>query len=110
MFNIAKDIAFSTTAKSLLNRKLSKFGELSHLDLDSNKEAIELELLLKGETTPLQIRIKGYTIEEIEGQHYLTVEEVQTSRVWINALVESYVNDKKFKISKKHVRLIRRVL
>ncbi|CAA6814140.1 MAG: Unknown protein [uncultured Sulfurovum sp.] len=110
MFNIAKDIAFSTTAKRLLNRKLSKFGELSHLDFNSNKDAIELELLLKGETAPLQIRIKGYTVEEIEGQNYLTIQNIQTSREWMNEVVQSYVNEKKFKISKKQVRLIRRVL
>ena len=33
MFNIAKDIAFSATGKNLINRKLDKFGEITHLTL-----------------------------------------------------------------------------
>ncbi|CAA6825194.1 MAG: Unknown protein [uncultured Sulfurovum sp.] len=110
MFNMAKDIAFSATGKSLLNRKIDRFGKISHLEFDSNKEVIELEVILKGETAPLQVLITGYTLQKIEGKHYLRIQNIKTSREWLNQVVEDYVQNKEFNVPKKYVRLIRKVL
>ena len=110
MFNMAKDIAVSATGKSLLNKKMDKFGEITHLEFDSNKDEIELEVILKGETAPLKVMIKGYTIREVEGINYLRIQNIRTSREWLNHVVEDYVHGKEFKIPKKYVRLIRKVL
>ena len=110
MFNMAKDIAVSATGKSLLNKKLTKFGEISHLEFDSNKDEIELEVILKGETAPLKVLIKGYTLAEKEGKHYLSIQNIETSREWLNHVAKDYVHDKEFKVPKKYVRLIRKIL
>ena len=110
MFNMAKDIAFSATGKNLLNRKLDKFGEITHLEFDSNKDEIELEVVLKGETAPLKVILKGYTLTEVEGKHYIRIQNIRTSREWLNHVVEDYVHGKEFKVPKKYVRLIRKVL
>lgn len=110
MFNIAKDMAFSTTGKSLLNRKLDKFGEITHLNLDSNDDTIELEVLLKGELAPLKVIVNGYTFTQRDGIHYISIQNIKTSREWLNHVVQDYVHDKEFKVPKKYVRMIKKIL
>lgn len=110
MFNMAKDIALSSTGKSLLNRKLDKFGEISHLNLDSTKDEIELEVLLKGELAPLKVILKGYTFSQRDGVHYISIQNIKTSREWLNHVVQDYVHGKEFKVPKKYVRLIKKIL
>lgn len=110
MFNMAKDIALSSTGKSLLNRKLDRFGEISHLNLDSTKDEIELEVLLKGELAPLKVILKGYTFTQRDGVHYISIQNIKTSREWLNHVVQDYVHGKEFKVPKKYVRLIKKIL
>jgi len=110
MFNMAKDIALSSTGKSLLNRKLDRFGEISHLNLDSTKDEIELEVLLKGELAPLKVILKGYTFTQRDGVHYISIQNIKTSREWLNHVVQDYVHGKEFQVPKKYVRLIKKIL
>ena len=110
MFNMAKDIALSTTGKNILNKKLDKFGEITHLNLDSNGDTIELEVLLKGELAPLKVIINGYTFTQREEIHYISIQDIKTSREWLNHVVQDYVHGKEFKVPKKYVRLIKRIL
>jgi S-adenosylmethionine synthetase len=110
MFNLAKDLALSATGKNLINKKLDKFGEITHLNLDSKDDTIELEILLKGELAPLKVIIKGYTFTQKDDVHYISIQNIKTSREWLNHVVQDYVHDKEFKVPKKYVRLIKKIL
>jgi hypothetical protein len=71
-----------------LNSKLGRYGEMLKLEIDSKQKTISLEILPKGETTPIQVRIGNYEI--IEGDEGgLKLGDIQTSREWMTELIKT---------------------
>jgi len=68
--------------------------------------------MLKGEVEPLKVELKDYTIVEKDGQELFEFTEVETSREWINILIETFVKDKsnKIEIPQEYAKLIKMVL
>jgi hypothetical protein len=73
-----KDLAVSKALKTLGERYVSQFGKIMSLKLDSKKKEIDIELLLKGDSDPIEVHIKGRRYRYIErvdegpcsGPHY----------------------------------------
>lgn len=82
-----KDIAAAEAAKYLINEyQLQRFGEISNLTIDSQNKEIHCSLKLKGETEPILCQAKIQVRHEVEGQSFILVERVNTSREWITLL------------------------
>jgi len=105
-----KDKALSTTILSILNKKLKKFGTISELRLDTKNKKIRLKIGLKGELESLLITIHKYEIKEIDEKHYLIVQDIDTSREWINLVAKEYFHNEKFEIPKKFVKITKAVI
>ncbi len=45
-----------------------------------------------------------------DGVHYISIQNIKTSREWLNHVVQDYVHDKEFKVPKKYVRMIKKIL
>ncbi|CAA6802278.1 MAG: Unknown protein [uncultured Sulfurovum sp.] len=105
-----KDLALSTAIKTLINKKLSKFGgTVTALMLNTKEQKIELKIGLKGELEPLQVVVNHYEIIEEQGTTYLMVSNIETSREWMNLVAENYLHKKRFTIPKKYVKTIKTV-
>ena len=57
-----KDKALSKALEALGQRYAGKFGKIMELKLDSANREIHLTILLKGESEPVIIHVKGYEI------------------------------------------------
>lgn len=108
MFSISlKDAAMSKAVQIALNRYIKEYGAILHLNLDSENKTIEVEILLEGEVEPLAVKVGKYEIVEENGANYIKVQDVHTSRVWLNTLASSYLEDKKFPVPAEYVKLLK---
>ena len=113
MFNLlnkGKDVALSATIKKLLNMKIEKYGAVHLLELDSNQKTMKIEVLLKGEQEILEAKVHKYSIEERDEKYFLVLHDVETSREWINLVIEDYLNKEEFELPEKYVSMIKAVI
>jgi len=113
MFNIlnkGKDIALSATIKKLLNMKIEKYGTIQLLELDSNEKTMKIDVSLKGEESILQAKVHKYSIEQKGKEYFLVLHHVETSREWINLVIEDYLKKEEFNLPEKYVSMIKAVI
>lgn len=105
-----KDHVVCSGAKALINQKIAKVGECTHLDIDTRARIISATLLFKGESDSVKMRITSYSIMEIEGQCYAQMGGFESSRPWLTAIAKGLVVGSKIKISRKLYDLLRMLL
>ncbi len=94
----AKDKAFETSAKAILNSKIGNFGRVTRLQIDSTRKTLVLEVELKGEVAPISIQVHRYDVVERGGETFVRVEQVDASREWIGLALNQYLVGQEFKI------------
>jgi hypothetical protein len=85
-----KDLALQAGAKHYANQHIQKYGQITNLQIDSATRTIHFEILLKGEATPLTGSAK-YQPKFDGEKKLLEFTEIQTSREWINLLIQDFV-------------------
>src|ERR1043165_7810528 len=97
-----KDRGASYLAKHQINKQLEPYGTMLRLQIDSTKKAVQLELMLKGETHPIIVSIDEYVIQEDASGLNLLVKKISTSREWITVVGEKFLVGRKIPISKEY--------
>lgn len=93
-----KDRAIVAAARSQLQRHLDGFGEITRLELDTRAKNLEAEVMLKGEVSPVSIRVGRYEIVRRNGEAFVVVHDVSASRPWIGAAIERHVAGREFRL------------
>ena len=98
--NNAKDRLLTTGARARLNKLIERYGTLVDLQLNTVDRSLSLTLLLKGEGTPIEIRVHEYTLFTEDGQSVLVIDgsKIDTSREWLTALIRDQVVEKRLVI------------
>ena len=98
--NNAKDRLLATGAKARFNKLIERYGTLVDLQLNTVDRSLSLTLLLKGEGTPIEIRVHEYTLFTEDGQSVLVIDgsKIDTSREWLTALIRDQVVEKRLVI------------
>ena len=98
--NNAKDRLLATGAKAHVNKLIERYGTLVDLQLNTVYRSLSLTLLLKGEGTPIEIRVHEYTLLTTDGKSVLVIDgtKVDTSREWLTALIRDRVVEKRLVI------------
>ena len=73
-----------------LNLKFRIIGRVTTISVDSQNRTINLQLDLRGESAPVEVKVHGYTLREEKGAAFLELGFVETSRKWVNALLERH--------------------
>jgi hypothetical protein len=82
-------------ARQTLNRiYLEPYGCLTELVIDAKSKSLSLKLELKGESQPLEIRVKQYQLIERGEETFLELGEIATSREWLDTLLREHLNEK----------------
>jgi hypothetical protein len=89
-----KKFASSAARQTLNSTWLQPYGNLTELEIDAENKTLALTLELKGESQPLQIRIKHYELVDRGDETYLELGEIETSREWVNTLLREHLNEK----------------
>ncbi len=88
--------SFATAAaRNTLNSSyLQPYGTLTKLEVDSHNKSLFLILDLKGESQLIEIRVKHYQLVDRNGDTFLEVGEIETSREWVNTLLREHLLEK----------------
>ncbi len=82
-------------AKSYINQKIQGFGEVTSLQIDPNAKTIFLEASLKGESSPVVVKVLQYEVISSPDGAYLVLKRFETSREWITAVLNQYVTEQR---------------
>jgi hypothetical protein len=94
-----KDWLIEKTVPSLLNdRVLKPYGELLNFKFNSSQRSAEGEIMLKGETQPVRLRIGSYDLVEENGRTFAIINDLVTSREWMTRLAQQFVVGKRFEL------------
>lgn len=86
-----KDALLSTCIKPFIQTKLKPYGTMTSLNIDSVAKSIDITLDLKGEPAPVEIHVRNYQLVETHGNTSIRIGEIETSREWINRLLQAYL-------------------
>jgi hypothetical protein len=98
--NNAKDRLLATGAKARFNKLIERYGTLVDLQLNTVERSLSLTLQLKGEGTPIEIRVHEYTLLTVDGKSVLVIDgsKIDTSREWLTALIRDRIVEKRLVI------------
>lgn len=98
--NPAKDFLLAGAVKLWFNQTHQRYGKMTHIRIDSQNHRIEVELDLRGESSPIQLALKSYELGSEAGETFITLGQIETSREWINQLIRDYLppDRKRFKV------------
>lgn len=94
--NKAKDVALQFVAAWIVNKyHLKKLGQMTKLQLDSDKQEIFITLDLHGEQSPVELTIHYRLLSST----MIEITDVRSSREWIATLVNEMVPAEQKKIT-----------
>jgi hypothetical protein len=99
---ISKDRAVSKILALAVAPMIGRYGKLISLRLDTSSRIIDLEILLKGETLPISVRMIDYGMITEGERHFVTCGKVSVSREWMKILAEELLQDKVFELPSKY--------
>jgi len=102
-----KDTALSVMVKKAVNIKIKEIGEMVEFKLDSIGKTIECEVMLKGEKEPLKVHVGSYSLYvDSDGKTKMRVEDIVTSREWINTVLSTAMVPKEFELSEEVAKIL----
>lgn len=81
--------------KLWFNQTQKRYGNMTTIQIDSTAKTIHIELELKGEASPVQVDVKSYELSTDAGEAFIELGEIQTSREWINHLIDDFLPPEK---------------
>ena len=87
--------------RGLLNPRLSAFGEIANLSLDTARRRARVRFALRGESEPIDIDIRKYAIAHGDEGDWLIVGDAVASREWVTAAMHQFVVGRRFHVSPK---------
>ena len=88
----------AAAARAALNAQyLQPYGSITELKIDSNNKSLFVTLALKGEHEPVEIRVPRYELVQRGGETFLELDEIITSREWLNVLLREHLAEKVIK-------------
>jgi hypothetical protein len=97
----AKDRLLAKAATDRFNKKIHPYGTMLDLHLNTVEKSVSVSFLLKGEQSPIEVRVPQYAISRAEdGKLYLEIDgaTVETSREWLTRLIRDKVGRRKIEI------------
>jgi hypothetical protein len=77
------------------NHFLKRYGHMTHLKINRDQKSADFELLLLGETAPIQISIASYAYEKLpDSTGRITLTGVKVSRPWMQELAKQVAEGK----------------
>lgn len=88
-------------ARKFLNNYLEGIGKALELDIDAKADIIRGNILLEGESEPVQLEVFYHVEDEA-----LVLESFRCERLWIEVTLNRYVKDQRIPVEDKMVRML----
>jgi hypothetical protein len=106
----AKDAGASFLVERAVAHRLQPYGRMLNLSIDSKTKRISLEVLLKGETQPITVKIDEYELTTAAGADFILIKKVSASREWIDALLQDFAIGKTIPLPTKYASMVKSLL
>ncbi|MEO6569336.1 MAG: hypothetical protein ABIO94_11290, partial [Opitutaceae bacterium] len=93
MFNAAKDAISSRAAQSYLNDRISRYGKVERLKIDSARKQVEVVCVLDGESSPITVRVGNYVVLSEGAKKFIRVSQCTCSRPWLQRVLNDWAED-----------------
>jgi hypothetical protein len=96
----AKDRLLAKGAMTHCNKLIEKYGTVLDLQLDTVQRALSVTLMLKGETSSVEVHVREYAFSTIEGKSVLVLDgnKIDTSREWLTNLIRDHLGQKQLTV------------
>ena len=105
-----KDAALEKALLMFLRPKVTRYGELRHITLDTSKKVLTAEIALLGDEAPLTISQARYRLEKDGDQILLIIQDIKVSKEWIQSLIEDHFEEVTLKVPDSMRGLLNRLL
>ena len=105
-----KDAALEKALLLFLRPRLKRYGELSHVTLNTSEKVFTAEINLLGDSTPLTISRARYRIEKDDSHDVLVIYDVKLSKEWAQNLIEDHFDEARLKVPDSLRPLFKRLL
>ncbi len=78
--------------RAVLNHRLEGIGHVRRLDIDKKNKIISVEVLLNGETEPLDVTVVGYALVQKDAL-WLRVDRIRANRPWVTNLADRFLKE-----------------
>ena len=93
-----KDQAIAAALKAYATDRLSPYGNLLDVTVDTAAQMVEGTISLHGESGPVTIKVEHYRFEKVEGRTVLKLETITATREWMGTLLTHIYGSKPFKL------------
>ena len=94
----SKDAALAFGARRVINARISRIGVVTELSIDTKTQSMHLRLQLRGETEPIDVQVKKYSLEQAGDRATLMIVEATASREWVDGALQEFVVGRSFEI------------
>lgn len=109
-FHSAKDAGVSIVAERYAARLLEPYGRMLNLSIDSRAKKITVEILPKGEQTPITVTIGQYELIHLNQQTSILIKQASANREWVDALLKDFAVGEAIKIPAQYANTLTKVL
>jgi hypothetical protein len=103
----SKDAALALAARTFVNTRFARIGQMTELSVDTKKRTIRVRLELKGEDEPIDIHVKKYSLERRSTRATLTIVDAVASRKWMTEAMKEFVIGQRFAIPQRAVAILK---
>jgi hypothetical protein len=103
----SKDAALAMAMRAFLNARLRTVGEITELSLNTAERRSHMRVALRGERRPVDVSVRSYTVDEADGQHWLTILDAGASCAWLEGMVRHFAVGHPFPLSPTAARVLR---
>jgi sporulation protein YlmC with PRC-barrel domain len=110
IFSSFKDNLSSFSGEQVISKMIERYGELKDFKINSSSKTIYLRVLLKGESEPVDIKVKSYEVIENNERIFVRINDIETSKAWLTTLAKDYLLNQSFEIPGKYSSLIKKFI
>lgn len=80
------------TLRKLLSAQIARYGEITKLTIDANRETIGIVLQLEGDEKPINITLGGYSLVASGAQTLFVATKFNCDRIWLRKWLVDHPN------------------
>jgi hypothetical protein len=109
---LIKLVLNKTPRKAVLwavNKKLKEVGELTDFSFNTDDRKLYVKIMLEGEIEPIDVKLEEFTVTTSGESGYLTIQQVQSNRAWVNTLLNKLLQGREWRIPDSKLALVQEI-
>ena len=88
----------SASTTFAINLLIGEYGKMIELRIDNKNQKVIASVVLKGESSPIEVRIDKYEIIKKDSSASVLVKDASSDKAWVDAVLKNFVIGKSFDV------------